>query len=130
MPSTDGPRQWFGRRWGVGRLSRRLRSDHRVRAGAIGLFAGVIAVPLLVLVVGWSPRAAESTTFALGALVLGFAVLAWVAAVMTGPAVESLQTYMDLADGWTAAEARLAFAILSALGLGVMVGSSIASILV
>lgn len=115
---------------GIPEPTTRLVHDPRMRALVLGFGLGFVAVPAFISLAGWIPREATSTAFALGALVLGFAVISWTGAVMLGPAVESLHDYMDLASGWTEAGARQSFAILSALGFGVMLGSSIASMLV
>lgn len=127
---TDDPRGPTSKRRSLRRNPKRLVHDPRLRALLLGFVLGIVAVPAFIGLAELPPREATSTAFALGALVLGFAVISWTGAVMLGPAVESLHDYMDLASGWTEASARQAFAILSALGFGVMLGSSIASMLV
>jgi|GEM_PF-3419542 len=129
MPSNDGPAERARTRIAAATDPAVLKRDARVRAIVLGFLLGTIAVPVLVLVQGWLPRTASNTTFAFGALVLGFAVLSWSGAVMLGPAIEYLQDYMDLASGWTEAGARRAFSILCALGAGLMLGAVLGTLL-
>jgi hypothetical protein len=96
-------------------------------AGTIGVVAGALA--LLALAAVRTPEFASTQTFAVGALVLGFAVLGWSGSALAGRGIESLQTYLDADTGWTERDSRRAMARLSGFGAGVMVGVVIATTL-
>ncbi len=122
MPSTDSddrvPRAALGH-------TRRLVIA-AARWAAVGAALGV-AVSLGLLLV-WTPRAATDTAFALGALVLGFGVTAWSAAVGLGRTIEGMQDHLDVSSGWTEAGAREAFFVLSWTGAGWVVAAAASSI--
>ncbi len=93
---------------------------------AVGVAAGVVASAGLLAIS--SPKGATDTAFALGALVLGFGVTAWSGAIGLGNSIERLQEYRDGESRWTQAGARRAFAVLTWVGLGWVVGSIAASV--
>lgn len=99
------------------------------RAVALGLALGALAVPVVVAS-GETAQYASEKVFAVGALVLGFAVLGWSGSVFAGEAVENMQKYMDTNTEWTEASSRRAMTILAGLGLGGMVGASLATVVV
>lgn len=96
------------------------------RWSAVGAAVGV-ALSLAGLLV-WSPKGATDTAFALGALVLGFGVLAWSTAVGLGRTIEGMQEQLDVSSGWTEASAREAFFVLSWTGAGWVVAAALTSI--
>ena len=96
-------------------------------AGAVGIVVGALAFFALAAV--RTPEFASSQIFAVGALVLGFAVLGWSGSVLAGRGIESLQTYLDADTGWTERDSRRAMARLVGFGAGVMVGVSAATAL-
>lgn len=108
-----------------------LRTRARLvgRAAALGLVLGALAVPI-VIASGESLRYASEKVFAVGALVLGFAVLGWTGSVFAGTAIENMQTYMETNTGWTEADSRQAMTLLAGLGVGGMVGASLATVVV
>jgi len=110
--------------------SRGERYRALVVAAARWLLAGAaagVAVSLSLLAV-WSPRAATDTSFALGALVLGFGVTAWSTAVGLGRTIEGMQEQLDVSSGWTEASAREAFFVLSWTGAGWAVAAAASSV--
>ncbi|ELZ61597.1 hypothetical protein C467_01151 [Halorubrum hochstenium ATCC 700873] len=74
------------------------------------------------------PKPATDTSFALGALVLGFGVTAWSSAVGLGRTIEGLQARLDVASDWTEASAREAFFVVSWTGTGWAVAATLTSI--
>jgi hypothetical protein len=93
---------------------------------AVGAAIGVtLSVGLLAVS---SPKGATDTAFALGALVLGFGVLAWSSAVGLGRTIEGMQEQLDVSSGWTEAGARRAFFVLSWTGTGWVVAAALTSI--
>ncbi|MFD1644312.1 DUF7268 family protein [Haloarchaeobius litoreus] len=98
---------------------------------ATAAVAGVAAGLLLVvgLTVNGTLRGATETTFALGALLLGFGVLGWSGSVMAGRGIENMQRYMDTGSDWTEADSRRAMARISGFGVGVMLAASLATAL-
>ncbi|EMA49784.1 MULTISPECIES: DUF7268 family protein [Halococcus] len=96
-------------------------------AGAVGVVAGALA--LFALAAVRTPEFASTQTFAVGALVLGFAVLGWSGSVLAGNAVETLQTHLDTDTGWTERDSRRAMARLVGFGVGVMIGVVVATTL-
>jgi hypothetical protein len=98
------------------------------RWGARGAVAGVVVSALLALAL--SPRGATDTAFALGALVLGFGVTAWSGAVGMGRSLAALHDLADVRSGWTRVGARRAFAVVTWVGAGWVVGAVGASLAV
>ena len=96
-------------------------------AGAVGAVAGALA--LIALAAARTPEFASTQIFAVGALVLGFAVLGWSGSVLAGSAVETLQAYLDAETDWTERDSRRAMARLTGFGAGVMIGVSVATAL-
>ncbi|EMA43254.1 DUF7268 family protein [Halococcus saccharolyticus] len=96
-------------------------------AGAVGFVVGALA--LFALATVRTPEFASTQIFAVGALVLGFAVLGWSGSVLAGNAVETLQSHLDTDTGWTERDSRRAMARLTGFGAGVMVGVSVATAL-
>ena len=116
-------REFDFRNW-VGRGARLL---------AGGALAGMIVG--IVLTVGLSlygEGAAFGTrkSFALGALVLGFAVLGWSGSIIAGRGVENLQRHLDSGSGWTEADSRRAMARIAGFGAGVMLSVSLIEVIV
>jgi len=96
-------------------------------AAVAGAAVGFLAVVGLAL--DGSLRAATETTFALGALALGFGVLGWSGSVMAGRGIENMQRYMDSGSDWTETDSRRAMTRISGFGVGVMVAASLATAL-
>jgi hypothetical protein len=94
-------------------------------AGVVGTLAGVVGV--LVFAGLRTPRFASTQTFAIGALVLGFAVLGWSGSVLAGRGIETLQTYLDADTGWTERDSRRAMARIAGFGAGVMASVVVAA---
>ena len=107
----------------------RTRAHLVGRAVALGLALGALAVPVVVAS-GESVRYASQKVFAVGALVLGFAVLGWSGSVFAGEAIENMQTYMDTSTEWSETDSRRAMTILGGVGVGGMVGASVATVVV
>ena len=99
------------------------------RTALLGLALGALGVPLAIAS-GETLQSASETVFAVGALVFGFALIGWSGSVFMGDAVESMQEYMDTNTNWTEADSRQAMAILGSVGLGGMVGASLATVVV
>lgn len=99
-------------------LPERLAVRARLVAG--GGVVGVAVGGLSVLAFGAS--GVVETVFALGALVLGFALVGWSGSILVGGAVENMKTHLDLSTDWTEADSRRAMARLGGFGAGVMVG--------
>ena len=96
-------------------------------AAVAGVAVGLLAVLGLAFDAGL--RSATETTFALGALALGFGVLGWSGSVMAGRGIENMQRYMDSGSDWTETDSRRAMTRISGFGVGVMVAASVATAL-
>jgi len=96
-------------------------------AGGAGVVVGLVALAGLTL--DGTLRAATETTFAVGALLLGFGVLGWSGSVMAGRGIENMQRYMDTGSDWTETDSRRAMARISGFGVGVMLAGSLATVL-
>ncbi|RZH66783.1 DUF7268 family protein [Natrinema altunense] len=123
MPSTDSAVPVSRSR--VERIRRLVVAA--ARWVTIGAALGA-AISLALLIV-WTPRAATDTAFALGALVLGFGVIAWSTAVGLGHTIEGMKAHLDVSAGWTEASAREAFFVVSWTGAGWVVAAAACSIL-
>lgn len=113
---------------------RTLRDWVEPRLRLVGRFflvgAALGAAGLVVAVAAGQPtRAANRTTFSLGALVFGFALLGWSGSVFVGHSIESMQEYLETGTHWSESDSRRAMAVLGALGFGAMTGSSLATAL-
>ena len=97
------------------------------RATLLGTVLGVVGVALLVAL-GETLRFASETVFAVGALVLGFALLGWSGSVFAGRGIENAQEHLDVSSNWSEAASRRAMVVLLGVGAGVMVGSSGATV--
>lgn len=85
--------------------------------GAVGMVGGSV----LTTDIG----AAESTTFALGALVFGFGLLGWSGSIFAGTGIENMQRYMGTGSDWSERDSRRAMARVGGFGAGVMIGVSV-----
>jgi hypothetical protein len=99
------------------------------RAVLLGAVLAGFGVPLLVIW-GESVRFASEKMFALAALVFGFAILGWSGSVFAGRGVENVQRQLGGGSDWSEADSRRAMAVLGSVGLGGMVGASLATWLV
>lgn len=77
------------------------------------------------LTVSGTLLAATETTFAVGALVLGFGVLGWSGSVMAGRGMENLQRHLDMETNWTEMDSRRAMARITGFGAGLMLIASV-----
>lgn len=92
------------------------------RATLLGLLLGVVGVSALV-VTGETVLFASEKVFAVGALILGFAVLGWSGSIFAGRGIENAQEHLDMSSNWSEADSRRAMVVLCGIGAGVMVGS-------
>jgi hypothetical protein len=107
-----------------------LRERVRLVGRALALGAGLAAVGVLALVLyGETLQFASSKMFALGALVFGFSLLGWSGSVFAGDGIEHFQRYLGGNSDWSEADSRQAMVVLGSVGLGGMVGASLATIL-
>jgi len=97
-----------------------------VSGASLGLVLGVALVGVLVVVLS-DPVEAVDTSFALGSLVLGLAVLGWSGSVLAGPGIETLQNHLGRGSNWTERDSRRAMARLTGLGAGAMLGAMLAT---
>ncbi|ELZ35679.1 DUF7268 family protein [Halorubrum tebenquichense] len=97
-----------------------------VRWAGVGAVVGVVVSAGLLAFQPAKP--ATDTSFALGALVLGFGVTAWSSAVGLGRTIEGLQARLDVSSDWTEASAREAFFVLSWTGTGWAVAAALTSV--
>lgn len=95
---------------------------------AVGAVVGVAVSAALLWGWGSTPRGATDTAFALGALVLGFGVLAWSTAVGLGRTIEGMQEQLDVNSRWTEAGARQAFFVLSWTGAGWVLAAAVTAV--
>ena len=110
-------------------------SGLRRRAREIGratlLGAGLGAFGLVVLVATGEPvDPASETVFAVGALVFGFSLLGWSGSVFAGRGIENFQRHLGGPSDWSEADSRQAMAVLGGVGVGGMVGASLATVVV
>ena len=105
-----------------------LRRRVRVvgRAIVLGAVLAALAVPALV-VAGETVQFASEKVFAVGALVFGFALLGWSGSVFAGRGIENAQEHLDVSSNWTEADSRRAMTVLGGVGVGGMVGASLAT---
>ncbi|NHN61036.1 hypothetical protein G9466_18385 [Halorussus sp. JP-T4] len=95
------------------------------------LGAGLGAFGLVVLVATGEPvDVASETVFAVGALVFGFSLLGWSGTVFAGRGIEHFQRHVGGRSDWSAADSRQAMAVLGGVGVGGMVGASLATVVV
>jgi hypothetical protein len=92
----------------------------------VGGVLGAIAVVVLYAYSG-SVAFANQKAFAIGALLLGLALLGWSGSIMAGRGIENLQHHLDTNTRWTEADSRRAMALVGGTGFGWMVGVAIAS---
>ena len=97
------------------------------RAGVAGLAIGVLGTLVSTRILG-DGRFAIAQVFSIGALVLGVAVLGWSGSVAAGRSIEAMQTYLETGTDWTESDSRRAMARVGGFGAGVMVGASIATL--
>ena len=97
------------------------------RATLLGTVLGVGGVAVLVAL-GETLLFASEKVFAVGALVLGFALLGWSGSVFAGRGIENAQEHLDVSSNWSEAASRRAMVVLLGVGAGVMVGSSGATV--
>jgi hypothetical protein len=107
----------------------RERARRLGRALVLGAVLAGIAVPAVVLS-GESVQFASSKLFAVGALVFGFSLLGWSGSVFAGRGMESFQRFIGGSSDWSEADSRRAMALLGSVGVGWMVGASLATIVV
>lgn len=120
IPLTDTRprRSWLARLSAIGVSALRWLG---VGAGVgIGVSIGLLAI--------WAPKPATDTAFALGALIMGFGITAWSAAVGLGETIEGVTTQLAISSGWTESGARSAFFVLSWLGIGWATAAAVTSI--
>ena len=96
----------------------------RVGLGGIG---GGALVMVALFGVGFGTADASATAFSLGALVFGFGLTTWATSLLIGNA---LQVFLRSSSRWSRERAASAFSVLTALGLGAMVGASLATVVV
>ncbi len=106
----------------------------RVRSRLVGggaLVGGVVSVLGWLVTVGATadPERATTTTFALAALVLGFAVLGWSGSVMAGRGIENMQRYLETGSRWSERDSRRAMSRIAGFGAGGMLGITLLTIL-
>ena len=107
-------------------LRRWTRTRARLVAGGllVGAVVGLAATGALALY-GGSAAFGTRKSFALGALVLGFAVLGWSGSVLAGRGIETMRRRLDVASDWTEADSRRAMARIAGFGAGMMISVAI-----
>ncbi|USZ74544.1 hypothetical protein NGM07_13960 [Halorussus vallis] len=123
----DDRRTESGDRPADGRPDWRRRARRVGRAAGLGFAAGALAVGGFVAA-GETVRFASDTVFAVGALILGFAVLGWSGSVFAGRGIENAQEHLDVSSNWSEADSRRAMTLLAGVGVGGMVGSVLATL--
>ncbi|MCT9095232.1 hypothetical protein [Haloarchaeobius sp. HME9146] len=96
---------------------------------AVGVVVGLVAVPLFAAF-GFSPRGAAGTVFALGTLAFGFGLVGWSGSIILGDAVEIRDSLLGKDSDWTEPKSRRAMVRVGSFGFGVMLGSSVAEVVV
>ncbi|MFC7081626.1 DUF7268 family protein [Halorussus caseinilyticus] len=109
--------------------TRRERARQLGRALAFGAVLAGLAVPVLVAS-GESVQFASEKVFAVGALVFGFSLLGWSGSVFAGRGIENFQRHIGGRSDWSEADSRRAMAVLGSVGVGGMVGASLATLVV
>ncbi|ELZ08526.1 hypothetical protein C479_14343 [Halovivax asiaticus JCM 14624] len=94
----------------------------------IAVGAGIGAVSSVGLLLVTTPKGATDTSFALGALLLGFGVMAWSMAVGLGETINGVRRHLGGDSGWTERGAREAFFVLSWTGAGWVLTAALTSI--
>lgn len=94
----------------------------------VAVGAGIGAVSSLGLLLVTTPKGATDTSFAFGALVLGFGVTAWSMAVGLGETINGVRRHLGGDSGWTERGAREAFFVLSWTGAGWVLTAALISI--
>jgi hypothetical protein len=107
----------------------RERARQLGRALLLGAAMAAIAVPVLVAS-GESVRFASEKVFAVGALVFGFSLLGWSGSVFAGRGMENFQRYIGGRSDWSEADSRRAMTVLGSVGVGGMIGASLATMVV
>jgi hypothetical protein len=108
-----------------------LRERAREVARATLFGAGLGAFGLVVIVLsGETLTFASEKVFAVGALVFGFSILGWSGSVFAGRGIENFQRHIGGRSDWSAADSRQAMAVLGGVGLGGMIGASLATVVV
>ncbi|WP_321112698.1 DUF7268 family protein [Halorussus salinisoli] len=107
----------------------RERAARLGRALLFGVALAGAAVPVLV-VSGESLQFASEKVFAVGALVFGFSILGWSGSVFAGRGIQSFQRHIGGRSDWTEADSRQAMAVLGSVGVGGMIGASLATVVV
>ena len=107
----------------------RERARRIGRALLLGAVLAGVAVPTLVLS-GESVAFASEKIFAVGALVFGFSLLGWSGSVFAGRGMENFQRHIGGRSDWSEADSRRAMVLLGSVGIGGMVGASLATMVV
>jgi len=95
---------------------------------AVGVVAGVGCVVVLDVGLGTTRRSANSTTFALGTLLMGFGTVGWSGSIMAGRGIEEMQRHLDTGTGWTEADSRRAMTRIAGFGAGMMGGTVLSTV--
>lgn len=106
---------------------RRKRVRLVAKTAALGTALGIVSVG--VLTVTHSVAFASQKTFALAALVFGFALVGWSGSVLAGRGIENMQRHLDTGSNWTEKKSRQAMVVIGSLGFGGMVGTIVATTL-
>lgn len=98
--------------------------------GRATLYGGVLAALGVVILVlsGESLGFASEKVFAVGALVFGFSLLGWSGSVFAGKGIENFQRHIGGRSDWSEADSRRAMAFLGGVGVGGMVGATLATV--
>lgn len=90
----------------------------------VGVLLGALAVLGLFAYSG-DVRFANRKAFAVGTLFFGLGLLGWSGSIMSGRALENLQTHLDMDSSWTEEDSRRAMAQVGGAGVGWMIGVTI-----
>jgi len=123
---TDGSRGDRPERQRPAAFSRRWLHARAVllwSGGGPGLGVGFVGAAVVALV-GGDPVGAADAVFAVGTLVLGFALLGWSGSAMLGGRGEDAVRHLGISGDWTERRSRRAMTRLAGLGAGVMVGAT------
>jgi hypothetical protein len=106
-----------------------LRERGRLVGRALALGGALAALTVVALVVsGETLRFASEKVFAVAALVFGFSLLGWSGSVFAGEGIEHFQQHIGGRADWSEADSRRAMVVLGSVGLGGMVGASLATV--
>jgi hypothetical protein len=102
--------------------------DWRLLARTVGVGAvGAAVLFYVLLAASVAPRRASELAFSLPALAFAVGLLGWSGVLLSGNAMEGFSEQFGISEGFTAASARQAMAILVAFGGGGMVGAAVAA---